>query len=97
MGVSSWKPSYYLGALQLPILTLSIPYYALVAFFKCRRRQATVADFERAVAKGFLHRKHLSDAHGRPVVFLVIRVFSFAKDIDTIAEFNEAAERGPGK
>ena len=85
-----------LAAFQLPILTVSIPYHALAAFFKCRRRKATMADFERAVAKGFLHRKHLSDAHGRPVVFSVSSTLAFAKDIDTAAEFDEVAERGPG-
>ena len=82
---------------QLPILTVSIPYHALTAFFKCRRRKATVADFERAVAKGFLHRQHLADAHGRPVVFAVSSTLAFAQDIDTTAEFNEVAARGPGE
>jgi hypothetical protein len=86
-----------LAACQLPILTVSIPYHALAAFFKCRRRKATVADFERAVAKGFLHRKHLSDTQGRPVVFSVSSTLAFAQDIDTAAEFNEFAQRGPGE
>jgi hypothetical protein len=85
-----------LWALQWPILTVSIPYHALTAFFKCRRWRATVGDFERAVAGGFLHREHLADAQGRPVVFSVSSILAFAKDIDTLAEFNEAAERGPG-
>ncbi len=79
---------------QLPVLTVSIPYHALTAFFKYRRRTATVTDFERAVANGFLHRRHLHEAHDRPVVFSVSPIAAFAKDIDTIAEFTEAAERG---
>ncbi len=78
-------------------MTVSIPYHALAAFFKCRRRKATVADFERAVAKGFLHRKQLSDAQGRPVVFSVSSTLGLAKDIDTAAEFNEFAQRSPGR
>ena len=77
---------------QLPILTVSIPYHALAAFFRYRRGKATVGDFERAVAKGFLHRRHLHDAHGRPVVFSLSPIRSFAKDIDTIDEFAEAVE-----
>ncbi len=80
---------------QLPILTVSIPYHALAAFFRYRRGKATVGDFERAVAKGFLHRRHLHDAHGRPVVFSLSPIRSFAKDIDTVDEFAEAAQRGP--
>lgn len=79
---------------QLPGLTVSIPYHALTAFFKYRRGTAAVADFERAVARGFLHRRHVHDARDRPVVFSVTPITSFAKDIDTIAEFTEAAERG---
>jgi len=79
---------------QLPILTVSIPYYALTAFFRYRRGTATLADFERAVAKGGLHRRHLHDAPHRPVVFSVSPIASFAKDIDTTAEFTEAAETG---
>lgn len=76
--------------LQWPILTISIPYHASAAFFKYRRGTGTVADFERAVARGFLHRRHLHDAQDRPVVFSVSPIAAFAKDIDTIAEFTEA-------
>lgn len=78
---------------QLPVLTVSIPYHALNAFFKYRRGKASVGDFERAVAKGFLHRKYLHHAQNRPVVFSLSPIVSFGKDIDTIAEFLEVADR----
>lgn len=80
--------------LQWPILTISIPYHASTAFFKYRRGTGTVADFERVVARGFLHRRHLHDAQDRPVVFSVSPIAAFAKDLDTIAEFTEVAASG---
>ena len=79
---------------QLPLLTVSIPYHASTAYFKYRRGTGTVADFERAVGRGFLHRQYIPSADVRPVVFSVSPITSFAKDIDTVAEFAEAAERG---
>jgi len=91
-----WEDLKNLAAGQLPTLTISVPYYALSAFFQCRRRQATVADFEHAVAKGFLHRRYLTAAHGRPVVFSVTPILALAQDIDTQAEFAAFAARGPG-
>jgi hypothetical protein len=84
-----------LFARQLPILTISIPYHTLKVYFKYRRRKAAVADFERAMAKVFLHRKYHHEAHDRPVAFPLTPLVSFAKDIDTVAEFTEAAKSGP--
>ena len=83
-------------AFQLPTMTVSIMYHGLSAYAKYRRGKATVADFERAVGRAFLHRKYHHQAHDRPVVFSVSPLVSFAKDIDTVGEFEEAAACGPG-
>ncbi|MCZ6681017.1 MAG: hypothetical protein O7E52_27665 [Candidatus Poribacteria bacterium] len=78
-----------------PVLSVSIPYHVLRACYKLRRQQMTVSDFEYAVGKTFLHREFHHSADGRPVVFSITRIASFAKDIDTKAELAEASEGKP--
>ena len=77
-----------------PVLSVSIPYHVLRAYYKLRRQQMTVSDFEYAIGKTFLHREVHHSADGRPVVFSITRIASFAKDIDTKAELAEASARG---
>ncbi len=78
-----------------PVLSVSIPYHVLRAYYKLRRQQMTVSDFEYAIGKTFLHREVHHSADGRPVVFSITRIASFAKDIDTKAELAEAGEGKP--
>ncbi len=75
---------------QLPTLTFSVPYFGLSAYFKYQRRHLTVRDFEQAVSHVFLHRAFQQGDDGRPVVCSISPLVSFAKDIDTVAEFEEA-------
>ena len=79
-----------LFSLKLPVLTVSIPYYGLRAYYRLRHRTLTLPDFESAVAKAFVRREFHHFAHGRPVVFAITQILSFAKDIDTKAELAEA-------
>ena len=46
--------------------------------------------FEEAFTKIFVHRAYHDRASGRPAVFAVTPILSFAKDIDTKAELQEA-------
>jgi hypothetical protein len=75
---------------RLPILTLSIPYHGLKGYYRFRRGKLTPREFEYRLAKTFLHRDFHRAAHGRPVVFAITSILSFAKDIDTVAELAEA-------
>lgn len=73
---------------QLPVLSVSIPWHCLTAFFRFQRRQLSVSEFSRTVMKVFLHRDvHESDSP--PVVFSTTSLTSFAKDIDTKDELAE--------
>ena len=80
-----------LSSLKLPLLTVSIPYYALRNYYRMRYRALTMPDVESAVAKAFVRREFHHAAHNRPVVFAITRILSFAKDIDTKAELAEVA------
>jgi hypothetical protein len=93
LGRLLWEDMRSLFSGKLPILTVSIPYHGLRGYYKLRRGQLTPQEFERRLAKTFLHRRFQKAANGRPVVFTVTRILSFAKDIDTIAELAEANER----
>lgn len=79
-----------LSSLKLPLLTASIPYYALSRCYRIRHRTLALPDFESTVAKAFVRREFHHAAHDRPVVFATTRILSFAKDIDTKAELAEA-------
>ena len=73
---------------QLPILTLSIPWYCLTAFRKFQSGRLTVSGFSRSVMKVLLHRdRQKSDPPS--VVFFLSKACSFAKDIDTQIELDE--------
>jgi hypothetical protein len=78
---------------SLPLLTFSIPYHGLRAYYLWRRGELTLCDFEQAVGRAFLHRRYQGHNGGRPVVFARTRILSLAKDIDTVAEL---AELGAG-
>ncbi len=79
-----------LRSCQMPVLTFTVPYSCLRAYGKYRRRRATIADFEAALATSFVHRRFRHQASNRPVIFSLTRMVSFAKDIDTKAELDEA-------
>jgi hypothetical protein len=79
------------SSLKLPLLTVSLPYYALRDRYRLRHRALTIPDIESAVAMAFLRRESHHAAHNRPVVIAITRILSFAKDIDTKAELAEVA------
>jgi hypothetical protein len=85
----------HLLRLKFPVLTMSIPYRALRDYYKLRRQQLTLPDFEYAVAKAFVRSEFQHCAHGRPVVFVITQILSFAKDIDTKGELAEAGTSKP--
>ena len=85
----------HLFLFKFPALTVSIPYHGLRAYYKLRRQQLTLPDFEYAVAKAFLRSEFHHCARGRPVVFAITQIQSFAKDIDTKAELAEASASMP--
>ncbi len=78
---------------SMPLLTISIPYHGLRAYYLWRRGELTLRDFEHAIGCAFLHRRDRGRNGGRPVVFARTRILSLAKDIDTVAEL---AELGAG-
>ena len=78
-----------LRSFQLPVLTVSLPLCGLWGYYKYRRNQLTLPEFEDIIAAAFLHRAYNHRGGERPVVFSVTSMLSFAKDIDTIAEFEE--------
>ena len=79
-----------LARLQLPRLTLEIPYTGVRGYFRYRRGHATLREVEDFLARSFLHRQDRRAAGGRPVVISISSVVSFAKDIDTQSELEEA-------
>lgn len=80
-----------LFVLQAPLLTLSVPCTGLRTYRRFRRGVLTLRELERAIAKTVLHREFQASAQGRPVVFPLTPILSFAKDIDTHAELVEVA------
>jgi hypothetical protein len=78
---------------QAPTLALTIPIHSWVSYFRYRRRRLTVEQFERVFTRTFVHRDHHRTAGGRPTVFSLTRTLSFAKDLDTKAELEEAIGR----
>lgn len=79
-----------LADFQLPVLTFVLPFVGLRDFFKYRRGTVTLRDHEEFLRKTFLHRRYHHAANDRPVVISTTSVLSFAKDIDTKAELEEA-------
>jgi hypothetical protein len=80
---------------QLPVLTVTVPFYGLRGYLRYRRGTATLRDVEHFLAIAFLHRKFHQAAGGRPVVITVSSLLSLAKDIDTQAELDEVESMGP--
>ncbi len=80
-----------LFALQMPKLAVSIPAACLSAYGKFRRGTLTVPQFADYVSRVFLHREFRRSAEGPSAVFSLAPIVSFAKDIDTKAELDEAA------
>jgi hypothetical protein len=79
---------------QLPLLTVTVPFYGLRGFFRYRRGTATLRDVEHFLAIAFLHRRFHHAAGGRPVVIAISSLLSLAKDIDTQAELDEVESIG---
>ena len=77
---------------QLPVLSWSIPYHALTGYRRFRKKELTIPELGNIVAHMFLHRKELHERK-QPAVFSVSDIRSFAKDIDTKAEWEEIAHR----
>jgi len=73
--------------------TFSVPYMVLRAYGKLRTETMTVRDLEAVAAKVLLDPAFQRRKKNRPVVFAVTRIQSFAKDIDTRAELEEAVRR----
>lgn len=76
-----------IARLHLPKLTVAIPFHCLSAYRAYRRRKLTVAGFERAFTSTFV-----DDAYqtSRAAEFSISTIVSFARDLDTRAEFDEA-------
>jgi hypothetical protein len=77
------------------MLTFSVPYHGLSAYYKYQRRELTLRDYEHAISSIMLHREFQHSAEGRPVVCCISSIVSFAKDIDTIAELEELDQAHP--
>jgi len=93
LGRLLWEDFRQLCLGKLPVLTISIPLHGLRGYHRLRRGVLTPHDFEHGVAKTLLHRRYQAAAGGRPVVFAITRLLSFAKDIDTVAELAEHGAR----
>lgn len=75
--------------LQLPGLTVSIPFHCLAAYRRYRGGELSVDGFERAFTRTFVHRRYYHACGNRPVVFSTTHILAFAKDLDTRAELAE--------
>ncbi len=80
-----------LAAGQWPILAPSIPWHVARAYRQMQSRTLTVSGLERHMAKVLLHRGYRRGA--RPVVVALSRILSFAQDIDSQGELDEAIQR----
>ena len=67
----------------------NVPWQCLRAYLLYRRGRLDVREFERAFAKTFVRNPYRRAAMGRPARFVISRTLSFAKDLDTKAEFAE--------
>jgi hypothetical protein len=87
LGMLLWQDMGRIVRRYPPKLTFAIPFHCLRAYRAYRRRTLTVAGFERAFTATFI-----DDAYqtGRGTVFAVTKLVSFARDLDTRAEFDEA-------
>lgn len=82
-----------LMSLQLPILSVTIPFYCLRAYRRLRNKELSVPDFAEHVARVFVHRSYHRQSNPPPVVFSQTSILSLAKDIDTQAELTELAQQ----
>lgn len=80
-------------SLQLPILSIAIPYYCFRAYRRFRKGELSVPDFARHVAKVFVHRSFHRQINPPPVVFSQTSILSLAKDIDTKSELAELSQQ----
>lgn len=76
--------------LQWSNTTFNAPWQCLSAYSRYRHGQLTIDDFERAFTRTFVRRAYRSAAGEHPVRFVISPILSFAKDLDTKAEFTEA-------
>lgn len=90
LGMLLWQDLRRVARLRAPGLTFTIPYHCLRAYYAYRRQRLTIADFERAFTATFIHADHRHRAGDRATVFAATDIRSFAKDLDTRAEFDEA-------
>jgi hypothetical protein len=95
LGRLMWEDFRQLFTGRLPLLTFSIPYHGLRAYYLWRRGELTLRGFENAIRRTFLHRRYQQHNEGRPVVFARSRILSLAKDIDTVAELAELGAKVP--
>lgn len=73
---------------QLPLLTVSIPWHILRAYWGIRKGSLTLDTFQRHLARTVVHRGFRREPH--PFVVTMTPIASFAKDIDTLGELQEA-------
>lgn len=93
LGVLLYQDLRNLFRLQLPVLTLSIPYICWRAYLAYSAGRLSVSGFEKAVSRLFVHRACHHRNGGRPVVFAITDILSLAKDMDTKAELHEATNQ----
>ncbi len=86
---------YNLRRWQLPILTFKLPCLGLWAYYKFRRNRLTLREYENFISTAFLHRAYEHCGGDHPVIFSITSILSFAKDIDTVAEFEEVNKGQP--
>ncbi len=77
-----------LAAGQLPVLAASIPWHVVRAYREMQKQTLTVESLERHMGRVILHRNYRRT--NRPVVVALTRILSFAQDIDSQAELDEA-------
>lgn len=92
LGMLLWQDLRNLPLLQLPILTVTIPYVCWSAYMAYRNGHLSVTEFESAVMRLFVRRSHRHRNAGHPVVFAVTDILSLAKDLDTKEELLEAMQ-----
>lgn len=67
----------------------SVPWECLRAYGQYRGRRLGLREFEQAFTRTFVRKSYRHAAAGRPARFVVSPILSFAKDLDTKAEFAE--------
>jgi hypothetical protein len=95
LGILAWQDVCNLRRFQFPSLMFSIAFHCWLAYRQYAREELSLSGFEHTFTKVFVHRHFHHLAKNRPVVVSTSHTHSFARDLDTKAELEEALRLDP--